>query len=144
MNLHRILIAALPIVALAGGLHVDVGNAAANAEARALNAVAVARVVECARPSASSLTASLVELKDGEPTRTALKVVPLSQPGVFAILGNSASGGVIEITAQNADFKNYFSRVLVRLDAKGIQWSTLKRFHNKPISAADIRDTLGS
>jgi hypothetical protein len=142
--IHRILLAALPVIALAGGLHVDVGNAEANAEAKALKAVAVARVTECARPGASGVTASLVEMKGGEAARTPLKVVPLSQPGVFAILAPGAAEGAIEIVAQNADYKNYFSRVLVKFDSKGIQWSTLKRFHNQPVTAKDVRDTLGS
>jgi hypothetical protein len=144
MNFERILIAGISLVALAGGLHVDVGNASANAEAKALNGIAVARVTECARPGASHLTASLVELRGEEAVRTALKVVALSQPGVFAILGPTTGRAVIEITATNADYKDYRSRVLVRVDSNGIQWSSLKRFHNKPVTPQDVRDTLGS
>ena len=137
------ILAALPIAAAAGGLYVEVGNPAANAEAKAMNALAVVRVAGCHRPEISEVAAKLVRMESGNPAHSALKVVKLSEAGMWAVVGPASTPAVLEIAVENPDFPNYRPHVLLRVAESGIQWSSLKRYLNS-VPASDLRATLGS
>ncbi len=137
-------LALLSALLMGGGLHLEVGNPAANAEAKALGAIAVSRVTACSRPGESTVTASAVRVKNGTIERTPLKVVPLSIPGIFAIVGRVEGPAAIEMSVQNPEYEDYRPRLLVRVGAAGIEWSSLKRFYDGPVKPEEIRATLGS
>ena len=75
--------------------------------------------------------------------RTPLKVVALSAPGTFAVLGSIPAGdaSAIELAVTNPEYNNYSPRVLVRADENGVQWSTLRRFREAP-TAGEIKAAL--
>jgi hypothetical protein len=139
-----IAIAMAAVAAFAGALVLEVGNPEANAEAKALNALVVARVTACHEPAKSTVTASIVRLTGGKLQRTKLDVVPLATAGAFAIVGSvsSADTAAIELAVTNPEYKNYEPRVLIRRDAGGIQWASLKRFFGVPPTVADMKAVL--
>lgn len=130
--------------AFAGALVLEVGNPETNPEAKALRALAVARVTACHEPAKSTVTATLVRLTNGKLERTKLNVIPLAEGGAFAILGSIpvAETTAIELAVTNPEYKNYEPRVIIRSDASGIQWASLKRFFGAPPSAADWKAVL--
>ncbi|WP_155121251.1 hypothetical protein [Bryobacter aggregatus] len=123
----------------AGGLYLEVGNPSANAEAKAMRAVLVARVTSCHEPGKSVVTAAMVESKTGTLHRTELKVVPLKTVGTYAILGEVPKGVTIDLGVTNPEFDHYNPHVLIRTDEKGIQWNSFKHFGGKPPEARDFQ-----
>ncbi len=128
--------------AWAGALVLEVGNPAANPEAKSLNAVLVARVTACHEPAKSTVTASFVQSSNGEIKRTPLKVVPLPTEGAFAVLGTVPPDALIDLAVTNPEYKNYQPRVLLRGGSQGIQWAGIRRFFSKPPTDTDIRSML--
>ena len=81
----------VPALACAGGLRVEVGNASANPEAKALGASLVARVVACHEPARSKVRASAVRVEGDRVLRQALRVTPLAvRVQVISLLPKSA------------------------------------------------------
>ena len=130
------------VAAWAGALVLEVGNPAANPEAKSMNAVIVARVTACHEPAKSTVTASFVQSNNGEIQRTPLKVVPLKTGGTFAVLGTMPRDGVIDLAVTNPEYKDYQPRVLLRGDSHGVQWASVRRFYSRPPTAADVRSIL--
>jgi hypothetical protein len=141
MNRMLLAVAAIPIAAaFAGALTLEVGNADANQEATALNAVLVARVTACHEPGKSTVTANSVQLINGQLQRIPLKVVALKTAGTFAVMGPVA--GAIDLAVTNPEYKNYEPRVLIHASSKGIEWASMKRFFGTPPTDADLRAAL--
>jgi hypothetical protein len=130
--------------AFAGALILEVGNPQANPEAKALNAVLVARATACQEPAKSVVTATLVEPVKGELRRTPLKVVALKTAGTFAVIGNVPAGSAIDVAITNPEYVNYEPRVIVRADPDGIKWAGMKRFYSKPPTDDDVRAVLAA
>jgi hypothetical protein len=130
----------------AGGLYLEVGNPEANAEAKAMHAILVARVTACHEPAKSTVTATAVQLSGDGLRRTELKVVPLANPGTFAIVGTLPAGNsAIDLAVTNPEYKNnYEPRVLIRSDTTQIQWASVKRFFSKPPTVDDIKAVISS
>jgi hypothetical protein len=135
MTMKRLgILLAAPVLALAGGLRVEVGTASANPEAKALGATLVARVVACHEPGRSKLTASAVRVEGDRVMRQALRIAPLREPGVFAVIG-AAPDATVEIGVSNPEFDGYRPHLLVRTNREGIEWSSLRRFGGQPVMA---------
>lgn len=136
--------AAAAVGAFAGALVLEVGNPEANSEAKGMQALVVARVTACHEPAKSTVTASVLQLKDGKIERTPLEVRPLATGGTFAVVGSIPTGNTaaIELAVTNPEYKNYEPRVLIRRDAAGIQWASLKRFFGAPPTAGDVKTLL--
>lgn len=126
----------------AGALVVEVGNPQANPEAKGLNAAVVARVTACHEPGKSTLTASSVRYEGGAMVRTPLQVTALRTPGMFAIAGTVPAGSVIDLAVTNPEYANYQPRVLLRSDARGVQWGSVKRFFSTPPTDSDVKSLL--
>ena len=136
-------LAAISVTAAwAGTLVLEVGNPAANAEAKSMNAVVVARATACHEPAKSIVTAHLVQSNNGEIQRTPLQVVPLKTDGTFAVLGTVPRDAVIDLAVTNPEFRNYQPRVLLRSDSHGVQWAGVRRFFSKPPTESDIKSLL--
>jgi hypothetical protein len=99
-------------------------------------------VTACKEPAKSTVTANFVQLTEGKLQRTKLDVVPMTAPGTFAIVGKLPASGAIELAVSNPEFKNYEPHVLVRRDANGIQWSSVKHFFGVPPTLADMKAVL--
>lgn len=125
--------------AYAGALVVQVSNPETNAEAKSLNAVVVADVTACHEPAKSTVTAYLIQ---PDMQRVALRVVPLKQPGTFAIIGAVPPSSVIDVVGNNPEYRGFHPHVLIRSDEHGVRWTTVKRFFSKPPTDADVRALL--
>ncbi len=133
----------IPIAsAWAGALTLETSNPDANPEAKALKAVVVARVTACHEPAKSTVTARSVEMVNGDLHHTPLKVVPLKDPGTYAVLGPIAPGSAIDLAVTNPEYRNYEPRMFLRAAAAGVQWSSVKRFFGTPPTEADLRAML--
>jgi hypothetical protein len=71
-----------------------------------------------------------------------LKVVPMKSAGKFAVIGAVPANSVIEVSVTNPNYNNYQPRVLVRKDAGGIQFASIKRFYSTPPSDSDVKAVL--
>ncbi|HCC57898.1 MAG TPA: hypothetical protein DEQ47_11680 [Solibacterales bacterium] len=125
--------------AYAGTLVVQVSNPETNAEAKSLNAVVVADVTACHEPAKSTVTAYLIQ---PDMQRVALRVMPLKQPGTFAIIGAVPPSSVIDVVGNNPEYRDFHPHVLIRSDEHGVRWTTVKRFFSKPPTDADVRALL--
>jgi hypothetical protein len=136
------LAAVLPVALTAGSLVLEIGNPQANPEAKKIHAVLLARATACHEPGKSTVTANLVALAANDVQRTPLKVVRLSTPGTFAVVGSIPSGdSAIELTLTNPEYGDYAPRVLVRANDKGVQWGTLRRFREAP-TVSEVKTVL--
>jgi hypothetical protein len=84
LTLGCLLVAAAGTV-IAGGLWVEVGNPAASAEARALNAALTVRAVGCHNPTDMKISASAIGRVNGALKTIDLKLTPLKEPGFYAV-----------------------------------------------------------
>lgn len=142
---RSLFMAIMPVVASwAGALLLEVGNPDANAEAKSMHAVLVAKSTACHDPAKSRITASFVRSSGGELKRMPLKVTALREPGTFAIVGTVPPGSVIDLAVTNPEYQNYEPRVLVHTDSRGVQWSSVKRFFGTPPTDADVKSILGA
>jgi hypothetical protein len=129
---------ALPVLSLlAGGLRVEVGNPAAHPEAKAQGAALVARITACQSPEKTSLTATAEGMVNGKRQTIALRAIPLSTPGTFAITREWPAEGnwAVKLVATNPDYKNYAAGVLVRMEANGFEWGGVQHFYHAPTPA---------
>jgi hypothetical protein len=131
------------VASWAGALILEVGNPAANPEAKSINATLVARVTACHDPAKSKVTASFVRSYGGELKRKQLEVTALQTPGTFAIVGAAPPGSVIDLAVTNPEYQNYQPRVLIRSDAHGVEWSSISRFFSTPPTDSDVKSILG-
>jgi len=121
---------------MAGGFWLTVGNPDANPEARRNNAVLVIQAAGCHDPAGAHVTATAIGTVDGRRQTIALKVIPLSEPGTFAVARQWPNAGrwVIRLVAKNGE---QFTNTLVAAGPDG-----LDRLHPKlamsPFTDADI------
>ena len=136
-------LAIVPAVAVwAGALLLDVERPDANPEAKKMNAVLVIRSTACHEPAKSVVTAAYVQQSGGEMKRTAMKVVPLQTPGLYAVVGEAPAGSLIDLAVSNPEYKNYQPRVLIRTDGHGMVWESAQRFFGKTPTGADFKGLL--
>ena len=140
---------ALPVLMglslLAGGLRVEVGNPAANPEARAQKAALVARIMACQSPEKTRITATAEGVVDGSRRTIPLRVVPLSVPGTFAVMREWPVEGnwAVKLVAMNSEYKDYATGVLVRMEENGFDWAGVKHFYHAP-TPGEVDAALGS
>ena len=138
------LAAMLAATAWAGALTLEIGKPEADSQAKSMNAALVARVTACHEPAKSKVTASYVRSDGGELRRSELKVMALQTPGAFAIVGAVPAGSVIDLAVTNPEYQNYQPRVLIRTDAHGVQWSSVRRYFGTPPTDSDVKSILGA
>ena len=132
------LVLACPL--LAGGFFLQLGNPEASPEAMKAGAVLTVKAVGCHDPATAKLIATAIGTVDGKRREIPLKVVPLSEPGMFAIAQQWPREGkwVIELVARNAV---QFTNTLVTADASGVERAHFKA-NMQPFSAADVEAML--
>ena len=126
----------------AGALTIRTASPAGNPQAESMHAVLVARVTACREPGKSSVEASYLQLDNGATRRTSLNVVPLSEAGSFAVVGNVPSGSVISIAVTNPDYRNYRPQVLLRYGPQGLDWASMHQFYGTPPTDSEVNTFL--
>ena len=125
---------------LAGGFYLQVGNPEASPEATKLNAVVTVKATGCHDPALARLTATAIGIVDGKRQEIALKVAPLSTPGMFALTQQWPKTGrwVIRLEADNG---TQFTSSLLPVGPEGVD-----RYHDRAdhrhFTAAEIDDML--
>jgi hypothetical protein len=128
----------------AGAFVLEIGNPANNPEAKAKQAVLVARITACHSPEKTAISATAEGIVDGNRRSIPLKIVPLSKPGTFAVTREWPEQGVwaVMMIATNPDYKNYASSVLVPVEKDSFRWAAVKHYVHAP-SAVEIDAVLG-
>jgi hypothetical protein len=109
----------------AGGFYLALGNPEASAEARKLGAVLTIQATGCHDPATATVSATAIGMVNGQRREIALKVQPLSAPGMFALAQQWPHEGrwVIRLAARNGE---QFTNTLIAAGPAG-----LDRFHSQ-------------
>jgi len=124
-----VVLAMLATQLFAGGFFLQLGNPEASAEARKLGAVVTVKAAGCHDPATAKITATAIGVVNGQRRTVPLEVKPLSEPGMFAILGQWPREGkwVVELIGRN---DSLYTNTLIASGPDG-----LDRLHAK----ADIK-----
>jgi hypothetical protein len=124
---------------LAGGFYLQVGNPAANAEARKLGAAVVIKATGCHDPASAKVTATATGVVNGQRRTIPLEVKALRAEGEFAVTQQWPKEGkwVIQVVGTNAE---QFTNTLIAAGPGGVDRTRVK-FNMKAFETADI-DTM--
>jgi hypothetical protein len=128
----------------AGSLYLEISDPHSNAEAKAVKAVVIAQATACHEPGKSVVRASFFRREGQDLKTTDLKIVPLKEPGIYAVVGDVPAGAVIDIAVTNPEYKNYEPRVLIPNGALGPEWASVKHFFSTPPQKSDIAAALST
>lgn len=87
MRKSVLILTALAGQLLAGSFFLTLGNPKASTEARELRAVFTVKAAGCLDPATAKVTATAIGLVNGERRTAPLEVKGLSEPGMFAVIG---------------------------------------------------------
>lgn len=113
---------------LAGGFYLELGSASANAEAKTKNAALVARLTGCHEAEKGSVEGTAEGIVDGKRQSIPLKVIALSQPGMFAVAQQWPSEGnwVVKLIGKHPAFPDGTSAIVrvsgPNFDRTGGKW----------------------
>lgn len=137
------LVLCLPLAAqlFAGGFWLEIGNPSASPEARAKNAVLVARLTGCHNPEKAAIAATAEGIVDGKAQSVPLTLIPLSSPGVYALRREWPLAGtwVVKVVAMNNGLTTSF---VVRMDQRGFDRASARYFQRAP-NDAEVAALLG-
>lgn len=111
-------VSAVPL--LAGGLFLTLGNPEANPEASRHNAVLTLKMAGCHEPERAQITAIAISEVDGRRQTTPLKLIALSEPGMYAVTRQWPNRGrsVLQFVATDG---GRVTSTLVAASAAGIE-----------------------
>ena len=120
----------------AGGFYLQLGNPEASQEALKAGAVLTVKATGCHDPATAKLTATAIGMVNGERREIPLKVIPLSEVGMFAVSQQWPREGkwVIELVARNGE---QFTNTLVGAGSAGVD-RTHFRADMHPFAPADV------
>lgn len=135
-----IAVCALAALASAEGFSFTIGNPVASQDFQAKSAAFVFRTEGCADPAKSQISGTAEGLVKGSRRSVALKVVPMSKPGVYAVYQNwPAEGGwVVNLKGACADAN---AGAIVPIGPKGFIRESAK-FLPRPATDAEIDASL--
>jgi hypothetical protein len=124
----------------AGGFYLILGNPEASPEARKANAVLTMKAAGCHEPWKAQVTGKAVGVVDGKRQEIPLKVMPLSEPGMFAVTQQWPKEGrwVIELQAKESiNGQPAYTHALVPAGPQGVDRLSAKT-NMKQFGPADI------
>ena len=129
---------------LGGGFRFEIGNPAANPEARDRDAVILVRIATCNSPARAQVIASAEGLVNGERRSVTLKVFSLSTPGTYGVIREWLGQGtwVVKLVATPEGW-NFTPAALVRVNGDSFDWAGIRRYTHEPTSedVASMLDT---
>ena len=131
---------AVAALALAGGFTFTIGSPVASQDFRAKTAAFVFRTEGCADPAKSQISGTAEGLVKGARRSVALKVVTMSQPGVYAVYQNWPAQGewVVNLKGTCTDAN---AGAIVPIGPKGFIRES-SRFFPRPATDAEIETSL--
>ena len=140
MRKTLVVLMALAGQVFAGGFYLQLGNPEASAEARKLGAVVTIKAAGCHDPAAAKITASAIGNVNGQRRTLPLEVKSLSEPGMFAVVGQVPKEGkwVVQLVGTNGEM---FTNTLVAAGPDGLDRVHAK-FDMHKFAAADVEAML--
>jgi hypothetical protein len=139
---RTLLITVLGAAAMFGGsFNLEFGNPEANAEAKAKGAAVVVRAVGCHSPEKAVFTGTAEGVVNGKRQSIPLTIIPLSQPGVFAVKQQWPSEGSWVLTFAGSVDGTYLAGATVPVSSKGVERLAAKNYHRK-LTEEDIQPSL--
>jgi hypothetical protein len=126
-----------------GSLVLQIDDPATNPEALSKHAVMVAHITACHSPEKTSVTASAEGIVDGAKKSLPLKVLPLAQPGTFAVAREWPEKGTwaVKMIASNPDYPNYSTSVVIPIRGQAPQFASVTKYAH-PASEAEVAMAL--
>jgi hypothetical protein len=125
----------------AGGFSLEFGNPAANPDAKAKGAALVVRAVGCHSPEKAVFTGTAEGVVNGKRQTIALTMIPLGQPGVFAVKQQWPSEGSWVLTFAGSVDGTYLAGATVPVSSNGVERFSAKNYHRK-LTEEDIQASL--
>ena len=126
---------------LAGGFNLEFGNPEANSDPNAKGAAVIVRAVGCHSPEKAVFTGTAVGVVGGKRQTVPLTLIPLSQPGVFAVKQQWPAEGTWILTFTSSVDGTYMAGATVPVSAKGVERLAAKNYHRK-LTDEDIQVAL--
>ena len=119
------------IPAFAGALTLQVDEISSNREAVARKAAVVAHTTACHSPEKTTVIATAEGIVNGKLQTIPLKVMNLSEPGVYAVAQEWPRQGswTVRLVAMNPDYPNYATSVTVPVRGSNAKPSEAKVFY---------------
>ena len=130
------------ILAVAGGFWVSIQNPSTVTDAVAKNAVVLVRADGCHNPAEASITGSAEGRVNGVRRSIPLKLMPVSQPGTYAVIPQWPAEGAW-VLHFSGTYLGRDAGALVRLVPGKFQKQSAELFHRK-ITAEDVESALKS
>ncbi len=133
---------ALAVPVLAGGFYVLLGNPEASAEARSQHAFVTIKAAGCHEPEKAGITATAIGLVDGRRQSVPLKLVRMSEPGMYAVARQWPAEGrwALQFVATDHD---RVTSTIVRVGQGGVERATVKYRLGQP-AAEDVAELLNA
>lgn len=143
-RLTQIFAAALLLAAptFAGGFWLTLGNPDASPEAQALHAVVTVMPTGCGDPANAKVTATAEGMIQGKRTTIALKISPLSRPGLYAITRQWPAEGKWAVRVV-AEYSGATTSALIPIRAEGADRRAAKYQQGNP-AEKDVAALLAS
>ncbi len=125
---------------LAGGFWLEVGNPKAASDPKAREAVLVVRPIGCGEPTKARISGTAEGLVNGRRQSVPLRMVPLSQPALYAVHRTWPQEGVWML-ALTGSYDGHFTSALAPMGPEGLDRKAVKLVGRKP-TAAEIDDGL--
>lgn len=122
---------ALAVPVLAGGFFVLLGNPEASAQARAHHAFVTIKAAGCHQPEKAAITGTAIGLVDGRRQSVPLKLMPLSESGMYAVARQWPVEGrwVLQFVATDHD---RVTTTVAAVGPAGIERQTVKYHPGRP------------
>lgn len=134
-------IVAISAQLFAGGFSLQLGNPEASAEARALKAVLTVKSAGCLSADKTHISGTAVGTVDGQRRSIPLKILALSEPGMFAITQQWPKEGkwIIEIVGENS---NVYTSTLVTAGPEGVDRLHAKNIYSRQPTPEEVESVL--
>ena len=126
---------------LAGGFNLEFGNPDASRDVKAKGAAVIVRAVGCHSPERAVFTGTAVGVVNGKRQTIPLTLIPLSQPGVFAVKQQWPGEGTWMLTFTGSVDGTYLAGATVPVSSKGVERLAAKNYHRK-LTDEDIQAAL--
>ena len=123
------LVVAAPL--FAGGFWLQMGTAEASPEAKAKNAALIVKATGCQDPATAEVSGVVIRMVDGHRQTTTLRLVPMKEPGTFAVIREWPAGAAVtlEFIGRNAGAS---TSMLVRARGDAIEKASAKFYLHEP------------
>jgi hypothetical protein len=126
-------IVAASFLAFAGGFVLEIGKPSANPEAQAARAVLQVRAVACVSQEKTSVTATAIGIVNGRREGIPLKLIPLSDPGTYAVTRQwPAQGTWFVIASASNPRMGWQPSAVIKVENDSVDWAGITRFAHAP------------